>query len=204
MSTKAPVVFDEISVRRINIVDGDGVLRMAIASKEKTPNPIIGGKEFVTNRRPSAGFIFFNDDGDECGGLTFGNKTAGLMFDRYQQDQVVGLIYREDDRGRRYGLTIWDRAERSVTELVERLEAIRSMPDGPEKQQAQKDLETDFRAPVRLFVGKEPQGGASVVISDSMGRERIRIGMGADDVPRIELLDEDGQVVHSLPPKDAR
>lgn len=185
----------------INIVDERGVVRMVISSKERFPNPIVNGREVVTNRRPSAGIIFYNDDGDECGGLVFGNGEAAILFDRYKQDQVIGLTYTEGDRGPRYGLTVWDRSERPIAELIERLEVIRSMHDGPEKVQAQRDLEAELRGSVRLFVGREPGGGAVIVVADSMGRERVRIGVGSDGEPRIELLDENGGAVYSLPPK---
>jgi hypothetical protein len=46
----------------------------------------------ATARKRPAGIIFFNDEGDEGGGLVFqgqkGESTASLTLDQYQQDQV--------------------------------------------------------------------------------------------------------------------
>ena len=47
--------------------------------------------------------LFFNEKGDECGGLSFdGNQKDGaanagalLAFDRFRQDQTVGIQYGE-------------------------------------------------------------------------------------------------------------
>ena len=34
--------FGHIKAKRVNIIDADGTLRLAIANKERTANPIIG------------------------------------------------------------------------------------------------------------------------------------------------------------------
>lgn len=192
--------FDEISVERLNIVDRNGVLRMAISGKDRFPNPMINGKEFVTNRR-CAGFIFFNDDGTECGGLTFGNKHAEILFDQYNQDQIVGIVYSERDGKRRYGLTVWDRPETHISELVAELEKIRALPEGHERAEAEKALRERFHSPLRMFAGRLPDGSVALSMSDGKGRERVRVSVGADDVPRVEILGENGEVKYSLSPK---
>src|ERR1700736_6784633 len=61
--------FDEIDTQRINIVDGDGKLRLTLSNNEKSPGPIIGGHVMKSrDGKRGAGLIFFNDNGDECGG----------------------------------------------------------------------------------------------------------------------------------------
>jgi hypothetical protein len=62
----------ELDVERINVVDCDGTLRMTISNKDTLPNPVLHGKEFVRQGPKVPGIIFYNDDGDECGGLMFG------------------------------------------------------------------------------------------------------------------------------------
>ncbi|HHW26391.1 MAG TPA: hypothetical protein GXX23_03500 [Firmicutes bacterium] len=192
--------FKEISVERLDIVDDDGVVRLAISNGERFPNPIIGGKEIATNRRPSAGMIFFNDSGDECGGLSFGNRHAGYAFDRYRQDQVVEIGYRESEDGRTYGFTVWDRPEIPVQEFVDRVTAIRAMPPGDERDAAEKAFRRDFKAPVRLFMGRERDKSVSVKFSDGEGRVRLRINVPAEGEASVEFLDENGTVVRRLPP----
>jgi len=85
--------FDTIDVQRINIVEADGRLRMTLSGHDKLPDPVIGGKSYPLRSGDGgrgAGVIFFNDEGNEDGGLTFnGRKTAdgyvagaGLTFDQ--------------------------------------------------------------------------------------------------------------------------
>ncbi len=93
--TTAIQKFDEINAQRINIVDADGTLRMVISNKNRMHPGVIGGKT-VDRPRPVAGLLFFNDEGDEVGGLTFTGREANgtrqadasLMFDQLKQDQT--------------------------------------------------------------------------------------------------------------------
>ena len=156
----------------------------------------------MTNRRPSAGMIFFNDSGDECGGLSFGNGHAGYAFDRYRQDQVVEIGYREAQGARQYGLTVWDRPEVPVQEFVDRVTAIRAMPSGEERAEEEKAFRRDFSAPVRLFMGREQDRSASVRFADGEGWVRLKISVPAEGDASIEFLDESGTTVRRLPPED--
>src|ERR1041385_4893485 len=84
----SPQKFDEITVQRMNVVDADGTLRMVISNKDRMHPGQMDGK-VIDRPRPVAGMLFFNDVGDEVGGLTFtgkqvngaGQANAGLMFD---------------------------------------------------------------------------------------------------------------------------
>jgi hypothetical protein len=49
-----------------------------------------------------------------------------------------------------------------------------------------------------VFVGQE-QGVAEMRIHDRAGRTRIRIAVDSLDVPRLEFLDVQGNVVQTLP-----
>lgn len=87
-----PQNLGEITAERINIVDADGTLRLVISNKDRMHPGVIGGK-VLQRPRPYAGFLFFNDQGYEAGGLTLtgreagGRRTAdaGLMFDQLGQ-----------------------------------------------------------------------------------------------------------------------
>ena len=84
-----PQKFGEISVERINLVDADGTLWMVIANKARMHPGVMDGVT-IDRPRPVAGMIFFNDQGDEVGGLTYSGQErdgaraaqAGLMFDQ--------------------------------------------------------------------------------------------------------------------------
>src|SRR6266568_5008841 len=68
--------FEEIDVERINIVEKDGKLRMVISNEERQHPGIIDGKTLPRKEGRPAGMLFFNDKGDEMGGLTFGGDTG--------------------------------------------------------------------------------------------------------------------------------
>ncbi len=67
--------FEEISVERINLVERDGRVRLVIANEARSPAVVLSGK---TLSKPGgrAGMIFYNDEGDESGGLIF-RRTKG-------------------------------------------------------------------------------------------------------------------------------
>src|SRR5687767_13067086 len=112
--------FEEIDVERINIVEKDGKLKLVISNGERQHPGTIDGRTLQRKRPP--GLLFFNEAGDECGGLSFsgnqkdgkGNAGALLAFDRFRQDQTVGLQYGESNGQYSAGLRVWDRPETSL------------------------------------------------------------------------------------------
>src|SRR3982750_4336689 len=77
--------FDEIDVRRMNVREADGTLRMVISNHARLPGVIVQGKESPPVDRPYAGMLFYNDEGTENGGLVFGghrNVNGGAVAAR--------------------------------------------------------------------------------------------------------------------------
>jgi hypothetical protein len=154
--------------------------------------------------------IFFNDKGDECGGLVFGSgvregKThagAALLFDQHNQDQTVGIEYDESDGRRTAGFKVWDRPDKPLGGLIDGLRLVRQMKDGPEKDAANKKLRQEYFGPPRVFVGKTAERDSKVVLSDPQGRPRLAMAVNAAGDPRLDFLDENGKVTYSVPPKD--
>ena len=114
--------FDVITAERINIVNKDGTTTMAISNKQRIAAPRMNGKEYpveMIERQHFAGMIFFNEEGDEMGGLVYTSgkfpdgKTYGighLSFDRYNDNQVINLEHKENIHGTvKSGLTFYDR-----------------------------------------------------------------------------------------------
>ena len=210
--------FREIDVERINIIEPDGKVRMVIANKERQPDPIINGKTFKGARKgdKSAGIIFFNDEGDECGGLAYsgravgGNAQAGgaLLFDQFHQDQTVGIMYSQSGERKSAGLHVWDRPQTPADVLVEQMQAITAMPDGPAKQaELQKMKDAQARGELgahRVFVGKGSNGSAGVTIADRFGKDRIVMVVDEKNSAQLRFLDDSGKVVYSIPTGPAR
>src|SRR6188508_1426469 len=67
---------DELTVQRLNVVDANGTLRFVLSNKDRMHPGVMDG--ITINRpRPVAGMLFFNDEGDEVGGLTYTGRAAG-------------------------------------------------------------------------------------------------------------------------------
>ena len=200
--------FEEIDVERINVVEKDGKLKMVISNKERQHPGIVDGKtiERYGRARPP-GIIFFNEYGDECGGLIFdGDKDKGqslaLSFDKFRQDQVMQLQYAEGSNGRKStGLVVWDRlAPDQQAELTQRFMELDKKLNSPEKQAAMKTLrEEGVFGFERVWAGKGADQSAKIVLSDPKGRARIKLSVDATGIPRLEFLDEAGKVISSLP-----
>lgn len=201
--------FEAIDVQRINVVEPDGKLRMVISNKSRAPDAVLGGKTFKRQGGNSAGIIFYNEGGEENGGLVFSGQgedgryhaEAGLLFDQFQQDQVVGLQYDDDNDRRTAALRVWERPEGSLAETVERYQAIQRMPDGPDKTRALDRLGATgaLDAPVRVFVGRDRSKAAVVTLADLKGNIRARLLVDSLGAPQLEFLDAAGRVVSALP-----
>ena len=201
--------FTEIDVERMNVIEADGTVKLVIANRERAPDQISEGQSRprAANNK-SAGITFFDDAGDEAGGLKVrGDRRAGpsarrhLLFDQHRGDQVLGLISEETDTARTAGMTVWDRPDLPLPEVVARYERIQKMPAGPERAK----LEAEFEAccagfgATRVFVGKNRGRDAVLGLSDARGRERLRLIVTAQGTARIEFLDEAGRRTMTVP-----
>ena len=200
--------FDEIDVERINIVEKDGKLKMVLSNAERQHPGIVDG-QMLSRKRP-AGMLFFNEKGDECGGLGFdGDQKDGktsasglLAFDRFRQDQTVGIQYGESNGQYFAGLRVWDRPDTSLGPVIERLNVIEKMKEGPEKTEAMKKLrEMAGGAAERVMVGRDREQSAVVRLSDDKGKPRMKLSVDASGTPKIEFFDETGKLTFTLPGK---
>lgn len=203
--------FDEIEVKRINVVDDDGKLRMVISNKDRQHFGVSDGKLIERkNGRPTPGIIFFNDLGDEMGGLVIGNNGGkghfgSFTFDKVKGDQTMGFRYLEGDNGKyESGLTIWQQPNITSTELSAKLEPIYKITDRETAQKEYQKLVDNGEAPTtRLFVGKYRDDATVIKISDAKGKPRIEMSVQANGNPKLNFLDENGKVIYSLP-EDAK
>ena len=209
--------FDEIDVQRINIVSPNGTPRLVISNAERAPDVVINGKIYHRNGGNDAGLIFYNNEGSENGGLVFSGRTrdghvaasAGLLFDQYGQDQTVGVTYDDRDGRRSAGLRVWDRPDQPVTVLADLVEPIKMMPDGPEKTRriaavSDSVVKLGLAGAQRVFVGKQQDKTATVVLADAQSRPRLRLVVDSAGTARIEFLDDKGAVVRTLSATDTR
>ncbi len=224
LAAKSPekkIKFDEIDAQRINIVEPDGKIRLTMANHERMPGGQMAGVDLTTrygnrvmgnNGPATAGLIFFNDDGDECGGLIYGSKMVDgkptqvvyLSFDHYRQNEAINILQSEGDGKSRSGLQVVDTGSPYNADDVRQMNALLLMKDGPEKDAAMKKYGSEHAANLkyapRLFVGHLVENDASaVVLMDTESRPRIRMEVDASNAPFLEFLDEHGKVTYSLP-----
>jgi hypothetical protein len=205
--------FTEIDVERINVVEKDGKLRMVISNRDRSIGPIYKGKPFGYAGGTRPGIIFFNDEGTENGGLTFTGKreadgtfhsSSGFSFDQFNQDQVVYLQYSDDNGRRNMGLTVADRADIDIYDLVTERDSIRkAIPAGPARDAALRKWAAPRNgvplAAQRVFVGRDQTKAALVNLSDRNGKTRLRLMVDSLGTPSLEFLDETGRVTARLP-----
>jgi len=172
--------FNEITVRRIKVIEPDGTLRMIISNHAQFPGVIVRGKELGPNRRPGAGMIFLNDEGTENGGLIFGGYQddegkvvqagVSLSFDKYGvSGNFVQLAGVSDMRNRFAGLRVKDNSI-----------------GGPNNN--------------RVWVGNGEDGSATVALMDSLGRRRIVMEVKGDGASSLTFFDANGKVLNQLTP----
>lgn len=202
-----------IRARRIEIVNEDGRYALVLASRGRLPGPVFGGKEYpqaLSGGRPEAtGMIFFNERGDEVGGLTYhGQRTddgyrasGGIMFDQFEQDQVVGLQYSDNGTRRSAGLNVWDRSpDVAIADIIDIIEA-RSRATGAARDSINEVLRAIpgmDQSAHRIYLGSDNRT-ATLLLRDTRGRARIRMYVDTANVARLEFLDEAGEVVDAFP-----
>lgn len=122
--------FIEVDVERINIVEKDGALKMVISNKERQHPNAIDGKINVREGGRSAGMIFFNERGDEVGGLTFSGDTgkgqySQLSFDKFRGDQTIAFQHLENNEGAYFSGLSFNDETATLSQRIAKLEAIK-------------------------------------------------------------------------------
>ena len=203
----SPQRIDELTVQRLNVVDANGTLRFVLSNKDRMHPGVMDGVT-INRPRPVAGMLFFNDEGDEVGGLTYSGTddngrraNAGLMFDQLKQDQTIGISYSEGNGQRTAGLQVWDRSDQQpLSDLIKGLNAANALPEGTSRDEAVKAVRAKAQpGPRRVFVGKNADKASTVSLADANGKPRLVMTVGADGNASIEFLDADGKVMQRLP-----
>jgi hypothetical protein len=171
--------FDEINVKRINVVENSGKVRLVLCNSDKMPNPVVDGKEYPRSVR-LAGMVFYKADGNECGGIglrsTPNDESALMAFD-FMKSEALGIVKSESKDGKRFDarLVLADRPPLDLP--VEKANA----------------------ATGERIVLANSNHDARLVLSDVEGHERIVLSVNAAGDARLQILDKAGRVISSLP-----
>jgi len=196
--------FTEIDAERINIIGTNGKPVMVLSNKRLIPGPGMNGKtyprEFSDGREFFSGMIFFNEFGDEVGGLVYAgiNKDSGyyamehLSFDQWKQNQVVALQYIDNGKSRRSGLRVWDRPTNvSMDEIFDRFKARNQFP---KNSKGYDSITNEIRASAargdngveRMFIGSQDEV-AQIQIRDKKGVVKAKLYVDANGDPKLEF-----------------
>ncbi|NLR64207.1 hypothetical protein HGH92_07805 [Chitinophaga varians] len=196
--------FQEIDVERINVVEKDGTLKMVISNAERQHPGLVEGKPIAARER-SAGLIFFNSAGDECGGLVYDatkKDGAGMVYsvDQYRNDQIMQLQYMQElegDKARSYGLKIWDRPDDFTSARLTRvIDSLKALKNEKIYEEATNQLASEGKfGTERLFVGRTWKDEVGLFIRDQKGKVRIKIYVDKQNQTKIETFDEQGKPI---------
>jgi hypothetical protein len=201
-----PTVVDELTVKRINVVEDDGTLRVILGnSTHGNTVPMRGRLVQHPGRNPSAGLLFVNDDGTECGGLQFAGRRTDdgveqigfLTFDDFEQNEGFRLGMHQEGGSTSRWFEFSDLPTWSLVDMMEELEGL-----APEAAGAVQDRYFAGEGGLgrsRMRLAREADGSVGLVLRDARGRDRLRFVVPADGEPRVEALDADG-VPRSLLP----
>lgn len=197
--------FEEIDVERINVVEKDGKLKMVISNAQRQHPGSVDGKVIPRKDGRPAGMIYFNERGDEIGGLIFSGDTgkgqfSSLTFDKFRGDQSIAFQHLESSNGDYFAGVSFNDENMTTTERLAKRDAIKRLPDEAARKAAEKEMNDKGEFLVnRLAIGRGRNKSAFISLSDARGRERIQISVTADGAPKINFLDEKGKVIYSLP-----
>ena len=181
--------FDELSVHRLNVLEADGKPRLIISDAEHFPGAYFGGKEYRHPNREfgtasRGGVLFFNNDGDEVGGMLFntgvedGKRYANSSFllDQNGQDQIMGLQYSGWNGVHDAGLRVWDRPDQPLLPMVQIGDRAARAATPAEREALMKEFKAEGRrmggGAERFFAGKQ-NGDAILKLADKTGKPRM-------------------------------
>ena len=210
------LIVEELTAKRINIVEPNGNPRLVLSNTEKSPENLNHGKPFGIPGGNRAGLIFYDDEATECGGLVFSGRkdssgkyfaSGHFSFDQYNQNQDLYLQYLDDNGEKKTGLYVddWHNSP-AFPEFRRTYKEIEKLPKSPGKDAKLKQLlEPANGNPAfahRVFIGKDAAKSALINLADKNGKTRIELIVDSAGQAKINFLDSVGKVVYSLPNKE--
>lgn len=168
---------DRLVVRRLDVVDDDGVIRMSLGRDEA----ILDGISYKRSI-PFSGILLYDDKGSERGGWGYTPANGGAV--------IFALDHPAHDAA---GLRIMP--DGSVM-----FQMIAAPPLLREPELGNK-LVPGVGTATRLKLRLASDGTPLVELGDKQGRTRIRLTVSDEDGGALEFLDADGNLVKSFAPE---
>ena len=198
--------YDELIVKKITVVGEDNLPRMVLSNESRQHSGRMNGKEWEKRERPS-GIIFFNNQGDECGGLVYQTKEkdgeiiSGMSFtmDNYKDDQVIQILNDEHySDGRAFikrGISINQYPVGSdIDERNNKLKQLKTIPDKKEQKEKIRELMQKEGAVNRLFIGKTKGNSSGLFLAGPDGSPKMMIYVDEKGIPKIQTFGKNGEI----------
>jgi hypothetical protein len=203
-----------LDAQQINIRESDGTLK-AVLSNSAGFTSMGGERAKQPGGVPFSGLMFYNQEGDEEGGLIYRGKAipggqdadVTLTMDQYRQDQNIYLHHEEhkDAKGRSIddGLTINSRPDHAqIKDEYATYEAMDKLSGDAREALKLKSLQEGKISTRRLFVGDRrgvksnvAYDDAGLFIKNRWGRDAIKLYVDYDNKPHLEIYDPLGNTV---------
>jgi len=183
---------------------------MVLSNESRQHSGRMNGKEWEKRERPS-GIIFFNNQGDECGGLVYQTKEkdgkiiSGMSFtmDKYKDDQVLQILndefYADGKAYSKRGISINEFPLGSgVDERNEKLKKLRTIEDKQERKAKINELMKNEGSVNRLFIGKTQGNSSGLFLAGPDGSPKMMIYVDKKGVPKIQTFGENGEIKNFL------
>lgn len=197
-------IIKSLRAEKIEIVEPDGTVKLSLFNKDNLPPVVINGKKLTRSGGGESGLMFYNEEGEECGGLVYsgkgengkGQNELSITFDKYKQDQMVQLSCIQRELGNdTKGLTVFERPDYSIDKASGSLDSIRTNIKDPKAQQQaiEKLKAAGHFGYTRMFAGQQGQR-TGVFVRDNKGRVRLEMIVNEKNEPEILFYDEKGIV----------
>lgn len=197
---------DEIVAKKITIVGEDNLPRMVLSNENRQHSGRMNGKEWRKRERP-AGIIFFNNQGDECGGLVYQTKEkdgkiiSGMSFtmDNYKDDQVVQILNDEYyANGKSYiqrGININQYPTgTNIDDRNKRIEEINKIKDEKERELKLNELWKKEGSVNRVFLGRTKGNSSGLFLSGPDGKPKMMIYVDENGNPKLQTFNDKGEI----------
>lgn len=200
--------FGTITVRRINVVEPDGTVRLTISNRADFPGSWRHKKEYPRpDRRAAAGMLFMSEEGTELGGLIWGAHQGAdgtienhghLSFDQYEENQIFALDAGQEGKNKFSRITIADQGDFPIAEKRKAHEDIEKLPADQQEAAWHRFFASHRHDVKRLVIGRFPDGSVGLNLRDETGKVRMLLAVPPDGNPVLQFLDGTGQVVREF------
>ncbi len=169
---------ERLTVRRVDIVDETGVIRMTLAAP--TPAPIIDGIQYK-RVFPVSGLVIYDKNGTERGGYGVADidGSAVVAAEDHVNSDAIGWRVMPDG---------------SVSFGINERPPIQRKP-------ALGNAIVPGNAVTRIEMNVAANGVPTISLADKQNRPRVRLTVTQEGYGAIEFLDAEGKVVETLAPE---